>query len=69
MRISGPNGPAAPAATGIGRRSTQGSFSLPQDDATPTPSGTGTVRTLGGIEDLAVDGTRPGSGDCAGWAG
>ncbi len=52
MRISGPNGPAAPAASGAARRTTSGSFSLPQDDATPTPSGAGAVRTVGGIEAL-----------------
>jgi hypothetical protein len=52
MRISGPNGPAAPAASGTARRGTSGAFSLPQDDATPTPAGTGAVRTVGGIEAL-----------------
>ena len=52
MRISGPNGPAAPAATGIGRRSTQGSFSLPQDDAARAPAGAGAMRTVGGIDAL-----------------
>jgi len=52
MRISGPNGPAAPAGSGAARRTASGSFSLPQDDTTPTPSGTGAVRTVGGIEAL-----------------
>jgi hypothetical protein len=52
MRISGPNGPAAPAAGGAARRGTSGTFSLPQDDATPTPAGAGAVRTVGGIEAL-----------------
>ncbi len=52
MRISGPNGPAAPAASGSARRASSGSFSLPQDDATPTPSGTAAARTVGGIEAL-----------------
>jgi hypothetical protein len=52
MRISGPNGPAAPAAGGAARRTASGSFSLPQDDAGPTPAGTAAVRTVGGIEAL-----------------
>ena len=52
MRISGPNGPAAPAATGVARRSTPGSFSLPQEDAAPAPAGAGAVRTVGGIDAL-----------------
>ena len=52
MRITGPKGPAAPAASTAARRSTSGSFSLPQDDATPAPSGAGGVRTVGGIEAL-----------------
>ena len=52
MRISGPNGPAAPAASGAARRTGSGSFSLPQDDAMPSPTGTGAVRTVGGIEAL-----------------
>jgi hypothetical protein len=52
MRISGPNGPAAPGAAGVTRRATQGSFSLPQEDATLAPAGTGTVRTVGGIDAL-----------------
>src|SRR5262249_7923430 len=52
MRISGPNGPAAPASSGAARRTSAGSFSLPQDDATPAPAGPGAVRTVGGIEAL-----------------
>jgi len=52
MRISGPNGPAAPAATAAARRSTSGSFSLPQEDAAPAPAAAGGVRTVGGIEAL-----------------
>jgi len=52
MRITGPNGPAAPAAAAGARRATPGSFSLQQDDAAPAPSGTGAVRTVGGIEAL-----------------
>jgi hypothetical protein len=52
MRISGPSGPAAPAKQAGARRATSGSFSLPQDDATPAPSGAGAARTVGGIEAL-----------------
>ena len=52
MRITGPNGPAAPAAGAGARRATSGSFSLPQDEAAKAPAGTGAVRTVGGIEAL-----------------
>jgi Class II flagellar assembly regulator len=53
MRISGPNGPAAPAASGVARRSTSGSFSLPQDEETSSsPAATGGVRSLAGIDAL-----------------
>jgi Class II flagellar assembly regulator len=52
MRITGPNGPAGPAATPIARRSAPGSFSLPQEEAAAAPSGTGGVRTVGGIDAL-----------------
>ena len=52
MRITGPNGPAAPAAGSASRRSTSGSFSLPQQNAVATPPGTTGVRTLGGIDAL-----------------
>src|SRR5689334_9917252 len=52
MRITGPNGPAAPAAGAGARRTTSGTFSLPQDDAAPSPSSAGAVRTVGGIEAL-----------------
>lgn len=52
MRITGPNGPAVPTAAGGARRTTSGSFSLPQDEAAKAPAGTGAVRTVGGIEAL-----------------
>src|SRR5262249_22891890 len=52
MRISGPNGPAAPASSGAARRTSAGSFSPPQDDAPPAPARPGAVRTVGGIEAL-----------------
>jgi hypothetical protein len=52
MRITGPNGPAAPAATTVARRSASGSFSLPQEEAAAAPSGNGGVRTVGGIDAL-----------------
>ena len=52
MRITGPNGPAAPAAGGTARRSATGTFSLPEQGATATPAGAGGARTVGGIEAL-----------------
>jgi len=52
MRITGPTGPAAAAAASPARRSTAGSFSLPQDEAPATPGGTAGVRTLGSIDAL-----------------
>ncbi len=53
MRITGPNGPAAPATAPAARRSAAaGSFSLPQDEPAATPSGAGGVRTVGGIDAL-----------------
>jgi hypothetical protein len=52
MRISGPNGPAAPAATGVARRSASGSFTLPQDDTARAPAGAGAMRSVGGIDAL-----------------
>src|SRR5215472_7290770 len=52
MRITGPNGPTAPAATPAARRSAAGSFTLSQDDAPATTAGTAGVRTLGSIDAL-----------------
>jgi hypothetical protein len=52
MRITGPNGPAAPAAGGAARRSSTGTFSLPEPGATATPAGTGAARTVAGIDAL-----------------
>jgi hypothetical protein len=52
MRITGPNGPAAPAAGGSARRSTSGTFSLPEPETSATPAATGGARTVGGIEAL-----------------
>src|SRR5215475_11359322 len=52
MRIAGPNGPAAPAAGGAARRSSTGTFSLPEPGATATPAGTGAARTVAGIDAL-----------------
>jgi len=40
MRVSGPNGPAAPASAPTARRSASGSFSLPQSESSPAPAGT-----------------------------
>jgi len=60
MRISGPNGPAAPSNPTFVRRSASGSFSLPQDEPAATPSGAGGVRTVGGIDALiALQGVEP----------
>ena len=52
MRITGPNGPAAPAAGGAARRSATGTFSLPEQEATATPAGASGARTVAGIEAL-----------------
>jgi hypothetical protein len=52
MRISGPNGPSAPAASSAARRSTSGSFSLGQEDATPAAISAGAARMVAGIEAL-----------------
>jgi hypothetical protein len=52
MRISGPNGPAAPASSTAPRRSNATAFSLPQDEAAAPPAAAGGVRTVGGIEAL-----------------
>ena len=52
MRITGPTGPAAAAATPATRRTGAGSFTLPQDDAPATTGGTAGVRTLGSIDAL-----------------
>jgi hypothetical protein len=52
MRITGPNGPAAPAAGGAARRSSAGTFSLPEQETSSAPAATGGARTVGGIEAL-----------------
>jgi hypothetical protein len=52
MRITGPNGPAAPTSAPGARRSASGSFSLTQPEAAATPAGTTGVRTVGGIDAL-----------------
>jgi hypothetical protein len=52
MRITGPNGPAAPAAGGSARRSASGTFSLPEQGTANTPAGTGGTRSVAGIEAL-----------------
>ena len=52
MRILGPNGPAATATAPAARRSTTGSFTLPDEEAQAAPAGTAGVRTLGGIDAL-----------------
>jgi hypothetical protein len=62
MRILGPNGPAATNTAPAARRSTAGSFSLPEEEAQAAPSGTAGVRTVGGIDALlalqGVDGVE-----------
>jgi hypothetical protein len=51
MRITGPNGPAAPAASSFARRSAS-TFSLPQEEPAAAPPATGGTRTVGGIDAL-----------------
>jgi hypothetical protein len=53
MRITGPNGPTAATGKSSVRRSTSGTFSLPQDEeAAAAPSGTSGIATLSGIDAL-----------------
>jgi len=52
MRITGPNGPAAPAASTFARRSASGTFSLPQDEPAAAPAASGGVRSVAGIDAL-----------------
>lgn len=52
MRISGPNGPTAATGSTFARRSTSGSFSLPQEEPAATPTAAGGVRTVAGIDAL-----------------
>src|SRR5712671_5829236 len=62
MRILGPNGPAATTTAPAARRSTTGTFSLPEEEAQAAPAGTAGVRTVGGIDALlalqGVDGVE-----------
>ncbi len=61
MRITGPNGPAAPTTAPAARRSAAtGSFSLPQEGAAAARPGAGGAPTLGGIDALiALQGVEP----------
>jgi len=52
MRITGPNGPAAPAASTFARRSASGTFSLPQGEPAAAPAASGGMRTVAGIDAL-----------------
>jgi hypothetical protein len=52
MRITGPNGPTAAGSSSFARRSTSGSFSLPQEEPAATPTAAGGVRTVAGIDAL-----------------
>ncbi len=52
MRISGSNGPTAATGSTFARRSTSGSFSLPQEEPAATPTAAGGVRTVAGIDAL-----------------
>jgi hypothetical protein len=52
MRITGPNGPAAPAASSFARRSASGTFSLPQEEPAAAPAATGGTPTVAGIDAL-----------------
>ena len=52
MRISGPSGPTAATGSTFARRSTSGSFSLPQEEPAATPTAAGGVRAVAGIDAL-----------------
>jgi hypothetical protein len=52
MRISGPNGPSAATGPTFARRATSGTFSLPQEEPTATPTAAGGVRSVAGIDAL-----------------
>ncbi|HLH91900.1 MAG TPA: flagellar assembly protein FliX [Xanthobacteraceae bacterium] len=52
MRITGPNGPAAPTSSSTARRSASGTFSLPQEEPAPAPAASGGVRSVAGIDAL-----------------
>ena len=52
MRITGPNGPSAPAGGSAARRPSGSTFSLSEPETTSAPTTTGGVRTLAGIEAL-----------------
>jgi hypothetical protein len=52
MRITGPNGPAAPSSSSTARRSASGTFSLPQEEPATTPAASGGVRSVAGIDAL-----------------
>jgi hypothetical protein len=52
MRISGPNAPAAATAGPVSRRTSTGTFSLPQDETAAAAGGTGGVRGVPGIDAL-----------------
>lgn len=63
MRITGPNGPSATTSKSSVKRSASGTFTLPQDEETPSaPSGTSGVSTLSGIDALiALQGVESGT--------
>ena len=52
MRITGPNGPAAPTSSSVARRSASGSFSLPQEEPAAAPASSSGVRSVAGIDAL-----------------
>ena len=52
MRISGSNGPSAATGSSFARRSTSGTFSLPQEEPAATPTAAGGVRSVAGIDAL-----------------
>jgi hypothetical protein len=53
MRITGPSGPAATTSKGSVRRTSSGTFALPQEEEAPTATSAGSgVATLAGIDAL-----------------
>jgi Class II flagellar assembly regulator len=52
MRVTGPNGTAAIANTPTARRSSSGSFSLSEGEASRPASGAAGLKTIGGIDAL-----------------
>ena len=52
MRIQGAAGPTGSPSASSARRSTSGTFSLPQAESAPAPTATSSLRMISGIEAL-----------------